>query len=129
MPRDSRNTLEVLKAELNFVQKGGYGRSPREPWRATLVFEDSPTCMNYDAQEKRAPCTECVLAQFVPADKLGEEVPCRHISVTPQGETIMDLYHGWTDAEIEETMAKWLKKTIESLGGEAATNAPSEPGR
>jgi hypothetical protein len=31
MPHDDRNTVEVLKAELNFVKKGGYGRSPREP--------------------------------------------------------------------------------------------------
>ena len=52
MPQDDRNTLDVLKAELNFVKKGGYGRSPREPWRAQLVFEDSPTCMNYDTQGK-----------------------------------------------------------------------------
>ena len=38
MPQDDRNTLEVLKAELNYVQKGGYGRSPREPWRAQMNF-------------------------------------------------------------------------------------------
>ena len=66
MPQDDRNTLEVLKAELNFVKKGGYGRSPREPWRAQLVFEDSPTCMNYDTKEDRTPCAECLLMQFVP---------------------------------------------------------------
>jgi hypothetical protein len=68
MPKDDRNTLEVLKAELNFVEKGGYGRSPREPWRATLALEDSPTCMNYDTKEHRTPCAECLLMQFVPAD-------------------------------------------------------------
>ena len=49
MPQDDRDVLQVLKAELNFVQKGGYGRSPREPLRAQLVFEDSPSCMNFDA--------------------------------------------------------------------------------
>jgi hypothetical protein len=84
--------------------------------------------MNYDAQENRAPCTECVLSQFVPADKLGEKVPCRHISVTPQGETLMDLYRGWSDAEIEEAMATWLKNTIDSLDGATTTKDLSTPG-
>jgi hypothetical protein len=61
MPKDDRDTLEVLNAELNFVKKGGYGRSPREPWRATLALEDSPTCMNYDTKENPTPCAECLL--------------------------------------------------------------------
>ena len=55
MPQDDRDVLEVLKSELNFVQKGGYGRSPREPFRAQLVFEDSPTCMNYDTKDHPEP--------------------------------------------------------------------------
>jgi len=120
MPQDSgntdaRNTLDVLKAELNFVTKGGYGRSPREPWRAQLFLEDSPTCMNYDAQENRAACSECLLAEFVPDGKRSEKVLCRHIPITSQGETLMEMYRGWTEAEIEEALAKWLQKTIANL--------------
>ncbi len=61
MPQDDRHTLKVLKAELEFVKEGGYGRSPREPWRAQLFLEDSPTCMNYDTKENRAPCAECLM--------------------------------------------------------------------
>jgi len=118
MPQDDRNTLEVLKAELNFVKKGGYGRSPREPWRATLPLEDSPTCMNYDSKEDRTPCTECLLMQFVPADKHGEKVPCRHIPVTSHGETLLQLYRGGTQQEIEEALANWLQETIAQLEGE-----------
>jgi len=45
MPRDERNLLEVLKSELRFLQKGGYGRLPCAQWRAPLVFEDSLTCL------------------------------------------------------------------------------------
>ena len=112
---DTRNTLDVLKAELNFVTKGGYGRSPREPWRAQLFLEDSPSCMNYDAKDNKAPCAECLLAQFVPADKRGEKVLCRHIPITSQGETLLDLYHGATETEIEEALSKWLQKTIANL--------------
>ena len=60
MPRDDRNLLEVLKFELSFLEDGGYGRSPREPWRAKLALEDSPTCMNYDAKRDRQPCRASV---------------------------------------------------------------------
>ncbi len=115
MPQDDRNTLEVLKAELNYVQKGGYGRSPREPWRAQLIFEDSPTCMNYDSKENRAPCAECLLMQFVPANKRGEKVPCRHIPISSDGETLLQMYRGGTEQEIEEALGEWLQKEILKL--------------
>lgn len=115
MPQDDRNTLEVLTAELNYVKKGGYGRSPREPWRAQLVFEDSPTCMNYDATENRAPCAKCLLLQYVPDDKRGEKVPCRHIPLTSYGDTLLHLYRGGTEQEIEEALTIWLEKEITKL--------------
>ena len=115
MPQDDRNTVEVLKAELNYVKKGGYGRSPREPWRAQLVFEDSPTCMNFDSKENRAPCAECLLMQFVPADKRVEKVPCRHIPLTSYGDTLLHMYRGGTEQEIEEALAIWLEKEIAKL--------------
>ena len=118
MPQDDRDTLAVLKAELNFVTKGGYGRSPREPWRAVLPLEDSPTCMNYDCKESPAPCSECLLMQFVPTDKLSQKVPCRHIPVTPEGESLLQLYRGGTEQEIEEALADWLKREIAKLEGQ-----------
>jgi hypothetical protein len=31
MADDNRDTVEVLKAELDFVEKGGYGRSVKTP--------------------------------------------------------------------------------------------------
>jgi hypothetical protein len=125
MPQDDRNTLEVLKAELNFVKKGGYGKSPREPWRAQLAFEDSPTCMNYDSKEDRASCAECLLMQFVPAEKRGEKVPCRHIPLTSYGDTLLHLYRGGTEQEIEEALANWLQETIAKLESGDKAGSPS----
>jgi hypothetical protein len=125
MPKDDRNTLEVLKAELNFVEKGGYGRSPREPWRALLAFEDSPTCMNYDTKENRTPCAECLLMEFVPADKRGQKVPCRHIPLTPYGDTLLHLYRGGTEQQIEEALSIWLQKEIAKLENREPAGAPS----
>ncbi len=116
MPQDDRDVLEVLQSELNFVQKGGYGRSPRDPFRAQLVFEDSPTCMNYDTQDHPSPCSECLLMQFVPPDKQAEKVPCRHIALTSDGQTVFDLYQGGaTQPELEEALTGWLIRTIEQF--------------
>ena len=118
MAQDDRDTLEVLKAELNYVEKGGYGRSPRDPWRAQLFFEDSPTCMNYDSKNDPNPCAGCLLMQFVPAGKLGERVPCRYIPITSQGDTLLELYRGGTQQELEEAMASWLRSQIAKLESE-----------
>ena len=115
MPRDQRDILDVLKLELDFLKKGGYSHSPREPWRAQLIFEDSPTCMNYDRKQDLRPCSECVLMQFVPPEHRAEKIPCRHIPLTRAGETLSDLYLGGTQEEIEDAMADWLRNTIAQL--------------
>jgi hypothetical protein len=118
MPRDDRNLLEVLKFELSFLEDGGYGRSPREPWRAKLALEDSPTCMNYDAKRDRQPCSECVLMQLVPPSDRGQKIPCRHIPLTSQGETLDFLYDYGTQQEIEEALRGWLRAMIQRMDAE-----------
>ena len=88
MQKDERDLLDVLKFELNFLEKGGYGRSSREPWRPVFIFEDSPTCMNYDCKDDPAPCNDCVLMQLVPPELRAGKTPCRHIQLNASGETL-----------------------------------------
>ena len=121
MPRDTRDVLQVLKTELNYVCNGGYARSPKDPWRAQLFLEDSPTCMNYECKGAPAPCTECVLIDFVPPDKRREKIACRHIPMTAEGETLLQLYRGETEGEIEAALETWLRKAIDRL--ESAENS------
>ena len=122
MPQDDRDVLQVLKSELNFVQKGGYGRSPRDPFRPHLIFEDSPTCMNYDTQDHPSPCSECLLMKFVPQDKQSERVPCRHIPLTNDGLSVFDMYQdGAAQQELEESVSGWLNRTISQIEKPALT--------
>jgi hypothetical protein len=109
--RNVGNTLQVLRNELQFVQKGGY-RAPLV-WRAPLIFEDSPTC----PQKRCSPCpdTECVLMSFVPKEFRSEAVPCRHIPLNETGETLDSLYRTGTNEEIEQTLQSWLLETIRQL--------------
>jgi hypothetical protein len=117
MATDNRSLLEVLRFELDFLEQGGYGRLPREAWRARFIFEDSPTCLNFSSTH-RDPCSECVLAKFVPADALGERSACIHIPLTPDGETLESLYRTGTQQEIEEALGAWLRTTIRRLEAE-----------
>jgi hypothetical protein len=76
--------------------------------------------MNYDSKENRDPCAECALMQFVPPEKRGEKVPCRHIPLTQNGETLHDLYRGGTQQDLEDAMADWLRSNIARLESEQA---------
>jgi len=116
--KDERDLLDVLRFELEFLEKGGYGRSPREPWRPQFIFEDSPTCMNYDRKENPGPCSDCVLMQLVPPEFRSEKIPCRHIPFGAPGETLDSLYRYGDQHEIEETAGNWLRETIKRLEDE-----------
>jgi hypothetical protein len=111
MKSGNENTLQVLKNELKFVQKGGY-RLPLV-WRAPLVFEDSPTC----PKERCSACpeTNCVLMNFVPTECRYETVPCCHIPLNEMGETLDSLYRTGSNEEVEQTLAGWLLETIQQL--------------
>jgi hypothetical protein len=119
MPKDDRNLLDVLKFELEFLEQGGYGRLPREAWRARFIFEDSPTCMNFSSKN-REPCSECLLMQFVPESARKEQTPCIHIPLSPGGETLDVLYRTGTQQEIEGALGAWLRQTIHRLEAEEA---------
>src|ERR1700694_441646 len=132
MYKDERDLLNVLKAELAFLEKGGYGRSPRESWRQPLIFEDSPSCMNYDSQDNADPCSACVLFQLVPPQFRGKQIPCRYIPLNAEGETLDSLYRSSHQFEVEEVFGNWLRRMIaavEKLSGtiRAGGNPPSAP--
>lgn len=115
-----RNVLETLKAELAFVERGGYRNKPRFPWRPSFVFEDSPTCLNFQASQDWKPCTECLILQFVPKDKAELAFPCRHIPLTPAGESVAHFYECGTERELEAALKGWLKRKIAELENENA---------
>jgi hypothetical protein len=112
MTNDDHDLLDLLKFELKFLEDGGYGRSPHTPWRRQLVFEDSPTCLNFGDPARPHPCTECLLMRFVPSELRDQVSPCRLIPLTDRGETIDYFYRCGTQLELEEALADWLRKQI-----------------
>lgn len=121
--KDERDLLDVLRAELDFFEMGGYGRSPREPWLRPMIFQDSPACMNYNSKQNPAPCDECVLTALVPPEQRNAKIPCYQIPLNAAGETLESLYRYAEDREIEEAYGKWLREMISRL--EQLTNGPA----
>ena len=68
MAQDEHQMLGLLKFELKFIEDGGYGRSPRAPWRPPYILEDSPSCPNLGDPARTHPCSECQLIKFVPRE-------------------------------------------------------------
>lgn len=115
MSTDDRDMLEVLKAELDFIEKGGYGRSVRTPWKAKSAFQDSLTCINYTYLEKVHPCNECHLIDFVPGDRRSEEVPCHFIPLNESGQTLEQIEAEDNQQKLEETLKAWLRTKIKAI--------------
>lgn len=112
---DRNQLLDILRAELAFLQKGGYRRGPRYPWRPNFVFEDSPTCINFKGKNERLPCSECPLINFVPQERRETRFPCRHIHLTEDGETVNSFYEWGTEEELETALEGWLQRTIHEI--------------
>lgn len=110
--KDERDLLDVLKFERDFLEKGGYGRSAGRP---RLVFEDSPTCLNYGSAKNQAPCSDCVLMALVPPEGVYARIPCRHIRFNAEGETLDTLYGHEVQFETEEVVDKWLHQVVAKL--------------
>lgn len=110
--KDDRDILEILKAELNFLEKGGYGRSVRTPWAPTSVFQDSPSCFCFPYHDHRE---SCALMQFVPPERRSEDVPCHYIPLNEAAETVEFLERVGDQDETEELVMDWLRKKIAEI--------------
>lgn len=123
MATDERDILELLKDELDFIEKGGYGRSVRTPWQSKSTFQDSLTCINYGDPNRAHPCNECLLLDFVDPENRTEAVPCHFIPLNSDGETIEDLEQQDNQAKLEREVSNWLRAKIKQIEEERSEHA------
>jgi len=126
MNKDKRQLVDVLRQELQFVEKGGYRHPSHAAWRPQFMFQDSPTCLNFSFNDIPAPCTDCVMMQVVPADSQQRKFPCRYIPLNERGETLDLLYRAGTQEETQAAFKNWLKSTIARLERQQAI-VPDKP--
>jgi len=120
MASDDRDILELLRAELDFIEKGGYGRSVRTPRQSKSIFQDSLTCLNYGDPDRTHPCNECHLLEFVSPENHTQEVPCHLIALNSEGETIRDLESQDNQARLEHKVSAWLRAKIREIEDQRA---------
>ena len=115
MTKDKRDLVDVLKTELQFLEKGGYRHTAKADWRPHFIFQDSPTCLNFDPTQPSKPGSDCILMQLIPEDRRDKKIPCRYIPLSENGETIDSFYRTGTQEELEAAIMRWLKATITRL--------------
>lgn len=125
LPIDERDILNVLKDELDFILKGGYGRSVRAPWQSKSTFQDSLSCINYGYPYRAHPCRECHLLDFVDPEHRTEQVPCHYIPLNTDGDTIEELETEDNQAKLEREVTAWLRARIQEIEEKLAQHAPS----
>lgn len=126
MTKRQEELLRALRFELEFLRHGGYGRAVRTPWIATSVFQDSPTCLNFDEPARPHPCDECLLMQFVPEEHRNDDVPCHQIPLNEKGDTVETLFEFKRACIAEDVLEKWLADAIARVEAEAAVPAASK---
>jgi len=122
MATNDRDLLELLKSELSFIEKGGYGRSVRAPWLPKSVFQDSVSCLNYGYPYRAHSCTECPLIDFVKPEGRSERVPCHFIPLNAAGKTIEELETEGNEVRLESTVKAWLRGKISQIETKSRDN-------
>ena len=118
MAKDGRDILEVLQAELDFIEKDGYKLSDRTPWSSKSIFQDSMTCLNYGYPYRAHSCSECHLLDFVATEDFNTMVPCHYIPLNKAGETIEELEFKGDEARALNLVKTWLRTQIDQLCAE-----------
>lgn len=121
MAKDDRDMLEILQEELDFIEKGGYGRSVRTPWLAKSTFQDSLSCLNYGYPYRAHPCNECKLIDFVAPENQSAAIPCHCIPLREAGTTIEDLEGEENQPKLEKALKLWLGTKIAEIERERAS--------
>ena len=113
MSKSKRETLSLLRQELEFLERGGYGGSL--PWRPVSMFLHSPSCPNRLDADRSTPCPQCFLYGFVPEQFREENPPCHFIPLNQAGESIYTMSRQYTTVEVEDALRGWLKSEIRRL--------------
>jgi hypothetical protein len=113
VPKSRPEIVKLLKQELEFLKRGGYGGAL--PWRPVAMFLDSPSCPNRLDVERSTPCSQCWLFQFVPETFHPEMTACHFIALNREGESVHSMSRQYTPAEVEVALKNWLEAEIRHL--------------
>ncbi len=123
MNADRRELIEMLKLEIEVIERGGYLPSVREPRKELKIFRDSISCPNLALEQKTTPCAHCWLAQYIPANHMDKEEPCHYIPLNDRGDTVASLVERGDAEGARRELLNWLRRRVTELEREAAPAA------
>lgn len=115
MADDGRDLINLLKAELRFIELGGYDPVRRNAWYPKSIFRDSLTCINFGSSDRSRTCRDCHLFEFVEPEHRSEDTPCHFIPLTDRGETIAGLERATSLTRLKRRVKDWLRWKIRQL--------------
>lgn len=127
MADDLQDIINQLKLERSILRDGGYRSSVRAATEAEQLFRDSVTCLNVGLTVQRHPCSDCLLWEFVPQEKLEEDIPCHHIPLNADRETIAGLEERGDHKGAKNALLQWLDRTLSQLEEQLAKRTSSPP--
>ena len=80
-----------------------------------MLLRDSPACINYRDSSRENSCGECPLFSLVAAGQQNRLLPCHYIPLSPQGETVADLYGLGSQELLDQRYRNWLREKIQEL--------------
>ena|SRR5579864_2318368 len=129
MTRSTLDLLSSLKTELRFLESGGYAKAAESMMRAPQMFEDSPSCPNFENPFAQHACSECALVAIVPPQHRAGSAPCRKIVLGRNGETIDSVVETRGQAQAEQELMAWLRSTIQRIEHARIASMPWFPKR
>ena len=120
MDSKTEDLVRLLEAELDFIEGGGYGRSPGTGTEQRPMFDQSLACINHwfiPGQESGCH-SDCILMDFVPTNRRTEQHPCHYIALNKSGDTVKSLEETGNQERLEQQVKDWLRATIKRLKGE-----------
>lgn len=115
MADDLLDMINQLKLERSILRDGGYGRSVHTATKEEQLLRDSVTCLNVGQTVRKHPCSDCLLWEFVPKEKMEEDIPCHHIPLNSERATIAAMEERGDRDTAEEALRGWLDRTIAKL--------------
>ena len=126
MANDGRDLINLLEAELRFIELGGYDPSRPNAWYPKSIFRDSLTCINFGSPYRSRTCRDCHLFEFVESEHRSEDTPCHFIPLTDRGETIAGLERVTSVTRLKHEVKNWLRWKIQQLGTDRSRTNPAQ---
>src|SRR5215467_8209878 len=98
-----REVLKLLKDELAFLERGGYGGGSRS-WKPLSIFLDSPSCPNRLDAQRDTPCGQCWLFNFIPRHYSRELPACHFIPLTADGQSVNSMSREYSTEEVRDKL-------------------------